>query len=307
MYNMILLGSRALKLTHPHLVKRQCSDFDFISTEEDCHNWVRNNIQNIEEYKVVKTADKIIVNGKTNIEFEIIKPGNSASLLQSIVENDPKSIKTSFGLIPSLDVLFAIKSSHKYKKFEDDSRRFWKTACDYHLMKLNGASIKDEHKEFIKLREKETYLNKTPSLTNQTKASFFSAAHGINYKYDHDSLHEAVKHLDMPAYKYYAKDNDEIKSDKNKFFEVSEEIRMLGAIEEAQVLYLERFAIPNNDYKENKEMFNFAVAKMASSITSGFFREWCYENIFKIVQNYNFDFMKKFKKEECFGNIKKHT
>jgi hypothetical protein len=160
-------------------------------------------------------------------------------------------------------------------------------------MKNAGAKIRPEYEAFHKMREKESYNYKLPSLTNQTKESFFSAAHGVHYTWDHDSLHQAVRHLDMPAYKYYAKDNDPIKSDKDKFFSCSPEIRMYGAIEEGSVLGFERALCNNFDKWTLQGAWQFAISKISTSITSGFFRKWVFDNIFDVLKNYPSDYYEK--------------
>lgn len=170
---------------------------------------------------------KQIIEGDINLEFEIIQPGKSSELLNSIVTNDPESITTPFGFVPSLDILFALKSSHKYLR---NSPHFWKTMMDYKMMEHAGAKIRPEHQEFYKMREDETYWYKHPKL-NQSKKDFFSDD-GIIYKYDHDSLHESVKTFEKPAYTYYMKDGSEVQWDKNKFFALPEEYRIAGVMEE---------------------------------------------------------------------------
>ena len=110
----------------------------------------------------------------------------------------------------------------------------------------------------------------------------------------------------MPAYKYFAKDNDLIMSDKNKFLKASEEIRMFAAIEECSVLAIERFCLPNNDFSKAKYAWMMALAKVSTSITSGFFRQYVFDNIFQIVKNYPEDFYLKFTKDLRNKNVKKY-
>lgn len=304
--SMILIGSRALSLRNSEALKRKCSDFDWICTMDEYTFWMEKNSHKVNPTKVYPLNDgkKMIVEGATNCEFEIVTPGTSSEMFVDLVTKDPQTISTSFGLVPNFDMLFTLKQSHRYLK---NSPHVFKTLIDWHVMRSMGAKVRPEYEEFLKLREKETYTYKLPSLTNQTKESFFSAAHGVEYKYDHDSLHEAVKNMDMPAYRYYARDNDPIKSDKDKFFAADHKVRLFGAIEESAVLALERAVIPNPDSWTLDKAWRFAFSKVITSITSGFFRQWCYENAFDILKAYPSDYYEKFERGLASGVVKPAT
>jgi hypothetical protein len=60
-------------------------------------------------------------------------------------------------------------------------------------------------------------------------------------------------------------------------------------------LTLERGLIPNNFETDPKKTFEIALKKVCTSITSGWFREWCWNNYNFILENYNEEFVDKFK------------
>jgi hypothetical protein len=285
---LILIGSRAAKLRLGDVFTRPCTDFDWVATKEEFDQWMETSSHKVNPTKVYELPEfhKWIVESKsTPCEFEIITPGHSSELLRDLVENDPTTIETPFGLIPNLDVLFTIKDSHKYKKFQQSSNGFWKTAIDWTIMKHMGAYVRPEYQEFSKLRQQESYAGQKHPKLNVSKDNFFKDD-GINYQYNHDDIHEAVKIYDRPAYTYYLKDNQPVLCDKNKFFSVSEDIRLAGGCEEALTLSLERSYIPNKNVWTSDFIFKFALAKVASTITSGFFREYCFNNLFQIIKLY---------------------
>lgn len=282
---MILIGSRALMFRAPMLLRRKPKDFDFIATKEEALTWLDR--QSIVNHKMVD--GKIIAEGEPPCEFELIKEGNSNEMFVELVKKDPQTLETSFGLVPNLNLLFTLKSSHKYLK---NSPHFWKNAEDYHKMKQVGAEILPEYMEFFKLREKETYNYLHPNL-NQDKKNFF-ADDSIKYIWDHDDIHKAVALNDRPAYTYYMKDGEEVKSSKEKFFKCSEDIRLAGGIEEAAVLAIERSLVPHAGKMTPKQAWIFALSKVCSSITSGFFRSYCFEHIFKIVKLYPENYYERF-------------
>jgi hypothetical protein len=59
----------------------------------------------------------------------------------------------------------------------------------------------------------------------------FFSGDGIEYEFQHDDLHEAVKFMDVPAYTLYA--GGEVWSDMNKFKQCSREVQLYGILEEA--------------------------------------------------------------------------
>lgn len=300
---MILIGSRALALRAPRLLRRQPSDFDFVCTKEEFDSWMEKNSHKINVSKMYPEKNKMIVEGSSNCEFEINVPGTSTEMLLDLVEGAPDSIETPFGWVPSVDMLFTIKKSHRYLK---NSPHFWKTALDYHIMKHSGAQVRPEYEAFFKLREKETYNYAHPKL-NQSKDGFF-ADDSIQYVWDHDTIHESVARGERPAYTYYMKDGEQVMCDKNKFFNVcSQEIRINGVIEEAAVLAIERSLVPHPGVWTPEFAWKFALAKVCSSITSGWFREFGYENILDILKLYPAGYWEKFQEDCKSGLVKPFT
>lgn len=303
---MILIGSRALSLRNPELLRRTPSDFDFVCTESEFEEWFKNNAKKLQKtsdgvMKVYREGNKMIIEGSSNCEFELVQPGTSSQMLVELVELDSSSIPTKFGLIPNLDILFTIKSSHKYLK---NSPHFWKNLLDYHMMKSAGAKVRPEYMEFLKLREKETYTYAHPKL-NQTKKNFFSDDN-IKYVYDHDTIHKSVALYDgIPAYTHYMKDGAEIQCDKKKFFSIDEKYRLAGVVEESAVLAIERSLVPHPGVWTPEFAWKFALSKVCTSITSGWFREYAYENAFKVLKLFPKNYWEKFQEDVKSGLVKK--
>jgi hypothetical protein len=296
---MILVGSRALYIRNKEILGRKPKDFDFICRENEFDEWNEKNYKKVGGKSITKEDNKIIVSGDVMCEFDLILPNSSNEMLESIVEKDRKTLATPFGSVPSVNLLFAIKKSHRYK----GGPHFWKTAIDYHTLQDAGCAVQPEHEEFFKLRQKESY-QKTPSL-NMTKKDFFdSDKNGVKQVFDHDDIHRAVALYDKPAYFYYLKDGEEVLTDKSKFFQCEEKIRLAGVIEETTVLAIERSMIPFPD-SNPKHSWMFSLAKVCSTITGGYFREYAYENIFKIAEMYPENYWKNFQEAVANGKVKK--
>lgn len=293
-------------MRNPELLRRTPSDFDFVCTESEFEEWFKNNAKKLQKtsdgvMKVYREGNKMIIEGSSNCEFELVQPGTSSQMLVELVELDSSSIPTKFGLIPNLDILFTIKSSHKYLK---NSPHFWKNLLDYHMMKSAGAKVRPEYMEFLKLREKETYTYAHPKL-NQTKKNFFSDDN-IKYVYDHDTIHKSVALYDgIPAYTHYMKDGAEIQCDKKKFFSIDEKYRLAGVVEESAVLAIERSLVPHPGVWTPEFAWKFALSKVCTSITSGWFREYAYENAFKVLKLFPKNYWEKFQEDVKSGLVKK--
>ena len=305
---MILIGSRSLALRAGSILGRAPLDFDWVCTREEFDTWLEKNSHKVKPTKVYELPQfhKMIVEGSTNCEFEIITTGTSSELLADLVDNDPETIDTPFGKVPSLNILLAIKDSHKYKKFETPRgcANFYKHAIDWHSMVRCGAEIKPEHKEFITLRERETYIHKLPKL-NVSKEEFFdSSKNNVQQIFVHDDIHRAIAINDKPAYEYYMVDGSEVLTSKKKFFECSEHIRLCGVIEEAITLAVERSLVPHPGVWTSDYAFRFALGKVCSTITGGYFRKHSFLNIFNALREYPKDYFEKFKRAVENGTVR---
>lgn len=291
---MLLIGSRALLHHFPEL-DRKPVDWDYICTFEEFQRWSRDNKPDI-AHCVPLSGDKFHVRDKAgmNYEFEIAWPGTSgAKLLEALGANVEDKICP-------VQWLYALKMSHRYLK---DSPHFLKTMRDIQFLR-NQIVKRDEqlvYSEWFKQREAETYTYAHPKL--DVKKDQFFTGDGVQYVYDHDSIHEAVALIEigrdeecrdqngvprpilMPAYKSYMKPGSEVMTSKEKFFQVPEEFRLFGVYEESCVLALERSQIPYPETAPRKS-FETALMKVCTSITSGWFREWAWENYDKVIALY---------------------
>lgn len=297
---MILIGSRALALRAPRaLGGREPKDFDFIGSRADWGQLVAK-YHPIREWEISQKKRAMELDGGTICEIELVERSPSGAAFAEIVESDARSTATNFGLVPSLNLLFALKHSHRHLK---NSPHFWKTLLDYHRMKDLGATIPEEHRAWLKLREKETYTYAHPKL-NQDKKSFF-ADDNIKYVYDHDTIHEAVAIGDRPAYRYYMKDGAEVQSDKAKFFACPREVQINSVLEESAVLAIERSLVPFPGHWSTKKAWHFAFSKVCTSIASGWWRAFAYDNAIEILQAFRDDYWQRFERGLEAGLVKR--
>ncbi len=298
MSDIAVLGSVAFN--ELDLFKVQPIDIDILGTTRDLTRYL-DTLGVITKFPV-RGGRGLQAKLKTGVmvEAEIAWPGTVSEQLLDLIRRDPatkvKGWEHGRLLFPSLNILYLLKMSHRFLR---NSPHFLKTLQDISVMKYFGAVIEDAHKPLFKAREKQTYDYPHPNL-NTTKSGFFQD----EYKYDHDSLHIAVKHLDRPAYEYYKPDVNEVFTSKEMFFSVAEEIRLFGSLEESYVLALERRLIPNEFRVDPKESFYMALEKLATSISSGWFREYTWTNYYKLRSMYDASYVTKFETALANGIIR---
>lgn len=302
---MLLIGSRALSLLDHTLLHRPPKDYDFIATIEEYESFAKKWLEKRPDSSAYPlSANKMVIKSTmvSPIEFEIAWPGSTAESLLKIVNRvcapDEEEVLGETVILPTLNILYELKYSHRFLK---NSPHFLKTMEDLRVLKNAGAFI--EHEDWVKAREKETYNYSHPKL-NVKKDDFFKGD-GIQYVYDHDTIHVAIKRLDKPAYQYFKPEDRDVLCDKNMFFAVDEHTRLCSVVEEATVLALERSQIPYKGKVDPLWSFKTGLMKICTSITSGWFRSFCYDHYNEALAMYDPSYVEKFWEAVEKGIVKK--
>lgn len=299
---MLVIGSVAMQY-HGIAINRKCGDVDIIATPSEVDAFIDLNSDKIRLNEVIAHPHwkKIhLIVDKTHYEFEIATEGSTAEQLLKLVEEH--DLSTSGFANP--DVLLAFKLSHRYKK---NSKFFGKTMQDIRTLRTAGAVVPLHLQDWFKRRETESYTNKLPNL-KQSKANFFDTP-GVEYKYDHDSIHRAIARFEQPCYEYFKDDLAEVFCSKEKFFSQPKEKKLGAVVEESLVLALERCLVPYHFHTPATAAFLMALEKVCTSITGGWFREYAYDNYYDAIdlfENQYKDFVDKFMDGLYNGTIKMH-
>lgn len=229
--------------------------------------------------------------------------GSHAAKINGLVLAQTVQINNSYFYVADLNTLYALKMSHRFLR---NSPHFYKTMADIKLMRKNGLEISPDLKEWYKLRVKETYWYKHPKL-NVSKEQFFKDD-SINYIYDHDSIHESVAGRHEPMYTKYLKPGSEVECDRALWEALPKELKLKGVAEEAYVLALERSQIPFKDKGiDPYDSFKYALMKVCTSITSGWFREFAWENHDEVLDMYDATYVDRFWMDVKAGEVKPFT
>ena len=264
----MIIGSIAAK--YHGLIDRPRADIDMIVTYDAYLEWVRAHPS--AKIKPLGSSKYMAVYDGTIYEFEIAWEGSSGWDLLQLCDDEYA--------LP--DVCLALKLSHRYLR---NSPHFLKTRRDIQSLRAQGFSVPEVLAgEWMAKREKETYTYLHPKL-NQSKKSFFND--DVPYQFDHDSIHKAVAIGRRPAYLEYAIEGKQVLSSKEKFFQVSEVTRLNGVLEESMVLAAERALIPNHSWDHERKWVIYALQKVCTSITSGYFREYAWENYDLVIKMFD--------------------
>lgn len=297
---MLLIGSRALaEAGTKYTPRRLLRDWDFVARPEE----LKALKQHTKPYKVVETRyGEALFLEDAILDVEVASGDNRGAKLIDFVSYVGMAgwwnIVETFGLsshVVTPEVVLLMKLSHRYLK---DSPHFLKTMQDIRMLRKAGVQLPSDGiwQAYLAQREKDTYTYLHPNL-NVKKGDFFDTQKtGVEQKYDHDSLHEVVALFDgRPAYTYYLKEGADVACDQQLFDKLPEEVKLAGVVEEAMVLALERSLVPYGAKHKPNQVFLFALAKVCTSITSGWFREYAWENYDAAVK-----LTAKAQQEKCF-------
>lgn len=294
---IIMLGSRALNYRIPGF-RENPVDYDVLLPASEIMSFLSRWKRII---KCVPVSDykyhAIVIedNKKVHIELEILNNRVSSVHLYNYVLEDNDTDVIDDILYPSLNFLFMLKLSHRYLK---NSIHFEKTRSDILKMREYGATLTDKLKVILKIREQDTYNNKK-FILKTTKNNFF--VDNVPYIYDHDTIHVAVARGNRPAYMEFQEPNEEVMCSRVMFNQLPLEIRLNAVIEETCVLALERAIIPHNT--DPFKAYKIALKAICTTTTSGWFREFAWENYQQVLDMYSEDFVTKFNTALKNGDI----
>lgn len=313
---MIILGSKALLFRLPQteevLARDERADYDVIMTFEEFVEWhetyneyiTASHPRSLEKYKVV-----VVIDGVRKVyEIELANEGSSAQLLidnkEQVTDHTVNGfLGESFDAI-KLEYQMLTKRSHLIYPVH-----FEKNIADYELLK----SLVGEHyvsglkKEYYDLRlseAKERYNQRTPNL-NVTTEDFFSSSLNVPHYFVHDHIHEVMAHHEIPVFSMIQKDPSKAWCDKDLFFDLPYEYQVQCVQEEAYVIALERYIVPQygDDWMDYKGAYDKAVKRICTTLTSGWFRTFAIDNYGEIMRQYNPDFVKIFKSAVDSGEV----
>ncbi len=187
------------------------------------------------------------------------------------------------------DLLLTIKASHAGWDIH------WsKTMGDILFLKSKGHKIdRDLYHQLVKDWIK-VHGKKWASLKKKNSETFF--VDGVQRKYVHDDIHEAVSVYDKPLYEKLLSEG--VSCSEEGFERLSFEDKLLLVKEEAWVTAIERFLIPKNFKTSQQLAYWKSLKKLMTTMSSGWFKFFMIDNYEYLYKNDDVSYITKFKEAE---------
>lgn len=245
-----------------------------------------------------KTEGHTKVNGKdTKIEFHDSEFLTNADVRNLFYDRRKVMAIPDVGLVPyaTFTGLAAIKRSHLFRphKFAQHIKayhnNFYNNPC---TLKQFFDDAPDYVKIWTKSREqltKEAFPRdaRNPNLS-QSNEDFFDD--NVEKKYDHDDIHAIVAFEDEPMFTRLKKTGKEGLAwcEEDLWNALTHEQKIQCVQEEAYVISLERFIIPDGPDKVNFAVaYITAVGKICTTLCSGYFRDFAIDNWKEVMTKYS--------------------
>lgn len=253
----MLIGSRAIAHWNPDFKIRVDSDWDIIGTPES------------EDF----FRSRFSIPDKDRIEWHRLSHLNNRDM--AFIFETCDRVCSSYGLA-------IMYRSHLHRDWNWDAH-----ITKYHkfiLPLLEDSSHLDDPilLERIKLT-KEAYPQGNPNLM-QSNEMFFDDP--VKKVYDHDFLHELYAYEDRPMFEKLKHEGEEGKAwcAKDLWDELSHLQKLQCVAEESYVIATERFMVPNDWNYPTKKAFYFALKKVCTTLTSGWFRDFAIDNFPQVFE-----------------------
>ena len=257
----MLIGSRAIAHWNPEFKIRSDSDWDIIGTPES-EDFFRSRYS-IPDSDRIEWHDPYHLNNNSLCYYN----NNSGG---------------SYGDVIRPYALAIMYRSHLHREWNWDAH-----ITKYHkfilpLLKSDLHLSDPILLERIKLT-KEAYPQGNPKL-NKSNDEFFDDP--VKKVYDHDFLHELYAYEDRPMFEKLKRPEqfDLAWCNKDLWDKLSQTQKLQCVAEETYVIATERFMVPNNWNYPTKKAYYFALKKVCTTLTSGWFRDFAIDNFPQVFE-----------------------
>lgn len=281
-----LIGSEAVKHHLKGDMYRRCADIDIMCTPDNLlqieHSLKKKDIPYVlRESPVHLGKYKLIIDSKTVYEVDATDNASRVFLTESYNEVEREIVDLPYinsVLVPSLDMLYAIKLSHAGLPIHTD-----KTMLD--LIKLGkelfgdapGEPVlnRDERDLFRMLKaeaEARDVKRKARINFNKPAEDFFKQSAKFR-EYTHDKVHEVTCRWDKPLFRENLKYAERALIDMDLFMSRELEYCLTMVQEEAVVIGIERYYL--NDRSLNaQQVYKRGLIKLVRDLSKGRFQEF---------------------------------
>jgi tetratricopeptide (TPR) repeat protein len=301
---MIVIGSHAARLRGIPL-RRNPKDVDIVGTRQELQQFREANARYISEEKSpYEYRTHFHLNpGEpyTKVEFDC-EGSPSDILLAQLCTSDTTRVLDSVAYLPNLNLLFLTKRAHINIPYN-----FEKSLSDVLSLKPHTTPFMAQELSYYKTRKAECWRRFkqhssrfTLSVSNE---EFFAVSNHIR-EYEHDDVHRAVAFTKgHPLFEQCKRDLNSAKIDRDLFeaLPVEEQIRLPQ--EEFFVIGIERFYMKDRNLPK-RAVYTKALVKTIRDLFTGWFQDFCLDNIEKLAVIPNHDFIGRFEEAERNGELR---
>lgn len=312
---MIVIGSKAMLsvFEETESARFNKSDIDVVMSLSQYADFIAKNKKDITSlYPQSKHKYGLVLekDGKrAKYEIELETQPSSSWLLNNIEDiADGMVYEDDFGnkfKVPLVEILYLTKKSHIYTPIHFD-----KNVLDYlKLYDVVDHSKLSQYEKYYNMRKdevKERFDKRSPSL-RMTNDEFFNRSKiVVGYIFEHDDIHQAIKHYEKPVYEMMKTDFEQAWCEKDMFNALPHEYKIKCVQEEAYVIALERYIVlGKGNYQNPFVAYKDALARICTTLCSGFFREFALHNYKEIVEQYSSNYIAKFQYALEHGLVRK--
>lgn len=302
---MLLIGSRA---TAFHFTEhRPQKDWDIICSYQEFVVWLAANLHCVKRKRLRDDNSKVIIIDQqdTYFEFEFARPNHSADMLLQLETGVTIDLPNGLhAVVASPEALFMTKKSHVHLPIK------WpKNIEDYHFLK-NRIGDTSYLEAYLKLRKTEmskVFQERTINLNMKNEDFFMKSNKSVKRYYEHDDLHAATCYYGEPLYDQLKIDKTKALIDRALFDKLSFQDKLRTVREECYAIALERRIIPAIEAGEaydSQGAFMYALERISTTLTKGWFREFAIEN-YPEIKVLDKDYVTAFKHAVSTGRIQK--
>ena len=300
---MLVIGSQALRYQLSKIGKalpprKGRADLDILASRAEAYNLaVTTGLLPVSANDVNQSKALYKAPDGTMVEFDFVKLGTSNHYYQMYADQF-RTLDTVpfFGVelpMAPLEVLYSIKRGHRHSP-----KKFHKHVVDYNL--LRSILNTDTLDKITSLRYRETVAReklKTPSLAKKSDEFFDDSV--SNKTFVHDQIHDVMAFGPRPMFEQILIDpGNSVACSREKFDNLGYVNQIRCVQEEAYVIALERAIIPmlfaGGPIARPEDAYRWAIMRICTTLTSGWFREFAVENYDDLIYFYNPSYVNKF-------------
>jgi len=301
---MILVGSAAAKFRGAEL-GRPMADIDVIATPVEFETFVDVNKSTIGKVDI-DHGHRARIFPKPGVKRRIIEidfeDSTSDKLLAAMDHNMTVPLLNTVVQVAGFNSLYLTKRSHA-----NLPGNFEKNLQDLLLLKKYVGAITEQEEAYYQQRKKECKNRFEKFRTSRftmdlPNEDFFELSNHVRV-FEHDDIHKAIAfEKGQPVYQRCKRDLDRAKIDRDMFLALPPDIRIHKPQEEFMVIGIERFYMHDRSMNQ-KQVYSRGLVKTIRDLFTGWFQDFCLDNIDLLARIPDHDFLSRFETAEKAGEL----